>query len=610
VAGLRGAAAAAGGVRVDSLDADAAVEAVLAARWAQAAALVVEAEALARLEAVYPGGGLRGRDGEHAAVVFELMAALGMSQRSAANRLSFGAGLAGLPGLGEEARVGGFDVPMLLMVLDKVRVLPEGLRAEAVDRLLAAHHALPDGLTRGQAARLLGRIVAGLDPDGAERRQAAARRGRRVWLDPAGAAGEESTLGMTGPAQRVGICFEVVDALARAIMAGGHAAPGATLDQARFDALEWLVTGHPASTHPAWPHPDADQARGTSAGTGDPGSAAADDVPAAGPAREGEDIPPWETPPGDGAPVGEGTPLWATQPGDGEAPDPDAAADEDSEPVEDTAADDPDPAGPAQTINDQGPDPTGALNAADTSDPAGVAGGGGAGAFAAGGSSSRSCGCGRPQVSVGVTAHITVALSTLLGRDDAPGELAGLGPVPASVARELAAAAETWRRLLTDPVDGHLVTQAIRSYRPTAAVREFVLARAGGLCASRGCTARHGLQIDHDIPWPHGPTGAGNNLPLHQPHHDAKTCGAWCHRLHGDSGGLTQISPLGRTYTTTPLPPLGELPVPDPDLAQQVRVRLHRLHAGRRPGRPHATGPPERIHLDADTYQHRHPPTG
>ena len=84
--GLRVAAAAVGGIRVASLDADAALDAVLAARWAQAAALAVEADALARLEAAYPGAGLRGRDGEHAAVVFEVMAALGVSQRSAANR--------------------------------------------------------------------------------------------------------------------------------------------------------------------------------------------------------------------------------------------------------------------------------------------------------------------------------------------------------------------------------------------------------------------------------------------------------------------------------------------------------------------------------------------
>jgi hypothetical protein len=71
VAGLRAAAAAVGGVRVDSVEAEAALDAVLAARWAQAATVAVEADALARLEAVYPGGGLRGRDGEHAAVVLD-----------------------------------------------------------------------------------------------------------------------------------------------------------------------------------------------------------------------------------------------------------------------------------------------------------------------------------------------------------------------------------------------------------------------------------------------------------------------------------------------------------------------------------------------------------
>jgi hypothetical protein len=221
----------------------------------------------------------------------------------------------------------------------------------------------------------------------------------------------------------------------------------------------------------------------------------------------------------------------------------------------------------------------------------GLSGGGAAGAGAG-------CGCGRPRVSVGVTAQVTVALPTLLGLDDAPGELAGLGPVPASVARELAAAADTWRRLLTDPVDGHLLTAPIRTYRPTAAVRAFVLARAGGMCAARGCTARHGLQIDHDTPWPAGPTGAGNNLPLHQPHHDAKTCGAWRHRLHPDTGALTQTSPLGRSYATTPLPPLGQDPVPDPDLTTVVRARLHRLrqHTRRPGGHCQTTGPPEQAH--------------
>ena len=59
---VAGVAAALGGAGVELLHADAAVEAVVAARWAQAAALGVEAAALCRLVAVYPGCGLRGRE--------------------------------------------------------------------------------------------------------------------------------------------------------------------------------------------------------------------------------------------------------------------------------------------------------------------------------------------------------------------------------------------------------------------------------------------------------------------------------------------------------------------------------------------------------------------
>jgi hypothetical protein len=61
--------------------------------------------------------------------------------------------------------------------------------------------------------------------------------------------------------------------------------------------------------------------------------------------------------------------------------------------------------------------------------------------------------------------QVTVPLSALVGVDDAPGELAGVGPIPASVARELIAQADIWRRLLTDPVDGHLVTQDVKTSR-------------------------------------------------------------------------------------------------------------------------------------------------
>jgi hypothetical protein len=61
---------------------------------------------------------------------------------------------------------------------------------------------------------------------------------------------------------------------------------------------------------------------------------------------------------------------------------------------------------------------------------------------------------------------VCVALSTLLGLDQQPGELAGTGPIPASIARRLAAdPTGTWRRLVTDEL-GKLVDYGRTTYRP------------------------------------------------------------------------------------------------------------------------------------------------
>jgi Domain of unknown function (DUF222) len=48
--------------------------------------------------------------------------------------------------------------------------------------------------------------------------------------------------------------------------------------------------------------------------------------------------------------------------------------------------------------------------------------------------------------------QVTVAATTLLGMDGQPAELAGHGPIPAQVARQIAAdPSGTWRRILSDP---------------------------------------------------------------------------------------------------------------------------------------------------------------
>lgn len=69
------------------------------------------------------------------------------------------------------------------------------------------------------------------------------------------------------------------------------------------------------------------------------------------------------------------------------------------------------------------------------------------------------CECGRCRRGGGADVRVTIPYTALLGANDTPGELAGYGPIPAAVARDLAAAG-TWRRILTDPHSGRPWTTA------------------------------------------------------------------------------------------------------------------------------------------------------
>jgi HNH endonuclease len=87
-------------------------------------------------------------------------------------------------------------------------------------------------------------------------------------------------------------------------------------------------------------------------------------------------------------------------------------------------------------------------------------------------------------------------------------------------------------------------------------MRRFLHTRTGGVCSARGCGHRHDLQVDHVVPAPAGPTSITNLTPLCSGDHNGKTHGGWVHVLDPESGTLTQTSPLGRSYTTAPTPPV------------------------------------------------------
>ena len=147
--------------------------------------------------------------------------------------------------------------------------------------------------------------------------------------------------------------------------------------------------------------------------------------------------------------------------------------------------------------------------------------------------------------------HLTVAATTLAGADNEPGMLDGYGPIPAAFARAIASdPTGVWKRLVTDPIDGTLVEHTRHTYRPPAALDDFVRAR-DHTCRFPGC--QHSAQradLDHTIPWPKGPTTVGNLGALCRHHHRLKHHTTW--RLTQTNGRFCWTSPTGRRYTTHP----------------------------------------------------------
>ena len=134
--------------------------------------------------------------------------------------------------------------------------------------------------------------------------------------------------------------------------------------------------------------------------------------------------------------------------------------------------------------------------------------------------------------------HLVVSLDTLLGLADTPAEVSGMGPIPADLARELAADGR-WRLLVTDTATGGMVIGTGRhTYTPGAALARLIRARETH-CRMPGCNRQAvSCDLDHTIPYPAEPGTTDRNLgPLCRGHHNLKT-------HHG--------------YQLTNLPPPGE----------------------------------------------------
>jgi hypothetical protein len=148
-----------------------------------------------------------------------------------------------------------------------------------------------------------------------------------------------------------------------------------------------------------------------------------------------------------------------------------------------------------------------------------------------------------------ITVNVTIDLPTLLGLSENPGQLAGYGAIPASVARALASDGK-WKRFITDPQTGALLDYGRETYQPPQALIDFLIAR-DRTCRFPGCRRSAALSdLDHAQSWEEGGTTSLDNLgALCRRHHLLKTHGGWGIESRAD-GSCTWTSPLGKIYQT------------------------------------------------------------
>jgi hypothetical protein len=148
-----------------------------------------------------------------------------------------------------------------------------------------------------------------------------------------------------------------------------------------------------------------------------------------------------------------------------------------------------------------------------------------------------------------ITVNVTIDLPTLLGLSENPGQLAGYGAIPASVARALASDGK-WKRFITDPQTGALLDYGRETYQPPQALIDFLIAR-DRICRFPGCRRSAALSdLDHAQSWEEGGTTSLDNLgALCRRHHQLKTHGGWSIESRAD-GSCTWTSPLGKIYQT------------------------------------------------------------
>ena len=150
------------------------------------------------------------------------------------------------------------------------------------------------------------------------------------------------------------------------------------------------------------------------------------------------------------------------------------------------------------------------------------------------------------------TVNVVIELPTLLGLNNHPAEIPGIGPLPAEAATWLLADGAPLRRLITDPMTGHLLDYGTTAYPVPPALADYLIAKNIHSAGPHSSVDARITDMEHNVPHDDGgPTDRRNATPVDRRWHRAKTHGDWTY-TKDEAGVVTWRSPTGLTCRVEP----------------------------------------------------------
>ncbi|KQO96963.1 HNH endonuclease signature motif containing protein [Leifsonia sp. Leaf264] len=150
---------------------------------------------------------------------------------------------------------------------------------------------------------------------------------------------------------------------------------------------------------------------------------------------------------------------------------------------------------------------------------------------------------------------LLIPLLSMIGHGSEPIELRGYGPIDRASAARLFAVAPSFRRVVTDPVNGEKLAYDRTRYRPTRAQRDWVAIRFED-CIDPTCSRPvDDTDLDHLEEWARdaGGTNDDNLFPLCETGNRRKNLSRIDYERRPD-GRVTITTPTGYSVTTGPAP--------------------------------------------------------